>query len=147
MDSICEPLPTTFITQASSNLLQKLLHSSHQFSAQYIDDFEELPFDLDTLRRHVERLIIVSAPVQTFITEIRDIYTWKSPGRTGLWLVSYFFLWYISHNMTFVVRVYPCQSLINTDLRQVRIRMLYHCDELLLPSVHQGPQSGYRTQR
>lgn len=40
----------------------KLLHYSRPFTAQYIDDFEELPYSSDTLRNHVERLITVSAP-------------------------------------------------------------------------------------
>ncbi|TVY81863.1 hypothetical protein LSUE1_G007993 [Lachnellula suecica] len=80
---------------------QKLLSGSHGFTAQYIDDFEELPFSPDTLRRHFERLIIVSAPIQTFISDIRCIYRWEDPYRTGTWMALYFFLWYISHIMTF----------------------------------------------
>ncbi|PVH70925.1 hypothetical protein DL98DRAFT_472213 [Cadophora sp. DSE1049] len=80
----------------------KLLHISHGFSAQYIDDFEERPFDFDTLRRHVERLVIVSAPLQEFISDIRCIYRWQDPARTGRWMALYFGLWYISHIMTFV---------------------------------------------
>jgi hypothetical protein len=82
---------------------QKLLNSSHDFTAQYIDDFDELPFDIDTLRRHVERLIIVSAPVQTFLSDVRHIYRWEDPIRTRKWMALYFFLWYISHLMTFFV--------------------------------------------
>ena len=35
---------------------QKLLHISQPFSAQYIDDFEELPFDFDTLAVRVYQL-------------------------------------------------------------------------------------------
>ncbi|KAH7400410.1 hypothetical protein BKA64DRAFT_481465 [Cadophora sp. MPI-SDFR-AT-0126] len=79
----------------------KALNISHGFSAQYIDDFEELPFDFDTLRRHVERLVIVSAPLQEFVSDLRSIYRWQDPARTGKWMVLYFGLWYISHIMTF----------------------------------------------
>ena len=60
--------------------MQKLLHITHQFTAQCIDDFEELPFDSDTLQRHVERLVIVSAPFQTFIFDIPRIYKGEDPG-------------------------------------------------------------------
>ncbi|KUJ18508.1 uncharacterized protein LY89DRAFT_582089 [Mollisia scopiformis] len=80
----------------------KLLHGSHAFSAQYIDDFQELPFDIDTLRKHVERLIIVSAPVQTLLLDIRRIYRWEKPWRTGKIMALYFILWYMSHIMTFL---------------------------------------------
>lgn len=82
---------------------QKLIHITHSFTAQYIDDFDELPLDVDTLRRHVERFIIVSAPLQLFLADLRRIYTWHDPARTGKWLALYCFLWYISHIMTFVV--------------------------------------------
>ncbi|KAE8441809.1 hypothetical protein EG329_004262 [Mollisiaceae sp. DMI_Dod_QoI] len=79
----------------------KLLYLSHNFSAQYIDDFEQLPFDLDSLRKHVERLIIVSAPAQTLMLEVRRIYRWEDPWRTGRIMALYIFLWHISHIMTF----------------------------------------------
>ncbi|KAE9382127.1 hypothetical protein N431DRAFT_321239 [Stipitochalara longipes BDJ] len=78
-----------------------ILHGTHNFTAQYIDDFEELPFDIDTLRKHVERFIIVSAPLQTFLSDVRCIYRWEDPIRTGKWMVLYFFLWYVSHIMSF----------------------------------------------
>ncbi|TVY39143.1 hypothetical protein LOCC1_G007326 [Lachnellula occidentalis] len=79
----------------------KALIVSHQFTAQYIDDYEELPFDVDTLRKYVERFIVVSAPLQTFVLDIRRIYRWEDPVRTGKWMALYFFCWYISHIMTF----------------------------------------------
>lgn len=80
----------------------KLLHGSHNFTAQYIDDFEELPFDIDILRKHVERLIIVSASLQVFVLDIRRIYRWENPWRTSRWLISYLFLWYKSYIMSFL---------------------------------------------
>ncbi|TGO63343.1 hypothetical protein BOTNAR_0101g00150 [Botryotinia narcissicola] len=80
----------------------KLLHGSRPFTAQYIDDFEELPFDIDTFRRHVERLIIVSAPLQEFAVDIRKIYRWEDQWRTSKWLISYILLWYTSYIMSFL---------------------------------------------
>ncbi|KAG4027988.1 hypothetical protein MFRU_025g00540 [Monilinia fructicola] len=80
----------------------KLLHGSHNFTAQYIDDFEELPFDIDVLRRHIERLIIVSSPLQEFILDIRKVYRWEDPWRTSKWLTLYLLLWYTSYIMSFV---------------------------------------------
>jgi len=75
---------------------QKPLNSSHKFTAQYTTDF-------DTFRRHLERLIIVSAPVLTFLSDVQHIYRLKDPIRTGRWMALYFLLWYISHLVTFFV--------------------------------------------
>ncbi|ATZ48696.1 hypothetical protein BCIN_03g08810 [Botrytis cinerea B05.10] len=80
----------------------KLLHGSRPFTAQYIDDFEELPFDIDTFRRHIERLIIVSAPLQEFAVDVRKIYRWEDQWRTSKWLITYLLLWYTSYIMSFV---------------------------------------------
>ncbi|ESZ90497.1 hypothetical protein SBOR_9127 [Sclerotinia borealis F-4128] len=80
----------------------KLLHESHSFTAQYIDDFEELPFNIDTLRRDIERIIIVSAPLQEVMLDIRRIYRWEDQWRTSKWLISYLLLWYSSYMMSFL---------------------------------------------
>ncbi|KAI9739993.1 MAG: hypothetical protein M1818_005049 [Claussenomyces sp. TS43310] len=85
----------------STNIPQSLLYASHHYTAQYIDDFDELSFDLDTLRRHIERLIIVSADVQTWLSEVRRVYRWENPAVTGKWMALSFVLWYFSHIMTF----------------------------------------------
>jgi hypothetical protein len=82
---------------------QKLLQQMQCFTAQYIDDFEEHPFDFDTLHKHVERFVIVSAPLPTFIPDIRRIYGWEDPARTAKWMATFYFCWYISHTMTFTV--------------------------------------------
>lgn len=31
---------------------------TQDFSAQYIDDFDEIPYDIDSVRRHVERIVV-----------------------------------------------------------------------------------------
>ncbi len=50
-----------------TNPNQNLLYYTHRFTVGYVDDFEDLPFSLDALRRHLERLIIVSDPAQVII--------------------------------------------------------------------------------
>ena len=35
-----------------------LVWYTQDFSAQYIDDFDELPYDVDTVRRHIERIVL-----------------------------------------------------------------------------------------
>ncbi|KAL8835685.1 MAG: hypothetical protein Q9170_003224 [Blastenia crenularia] len=41
-----------------------VLFYTQDFAAQYIDDFDELPFDIDSVRQQVERLAMASAPWQ-----------------------------------------------------------------------------------
>ncbi|KAL8999050.1 MAG: hypothetical protein Q9169_002048 [Polycauliona sp. 2 TL-2023] len=79
-----------------------LLFHTQDFSAQYIDDFDELPFDVDNLRLQVERLAIASAPWQAFFMDMREVYRWEDPITTAKWLAVYVCLWYTQHLMGFV---------------------------------------------
>jgi hypothetical protein len=79
-----------------------LLWYTQDFSVQYIDDFESLPFDIDTLRNHTERLVMASAPWQIWLMDIRSVYRWEDPKRTGRWLTCFVFLWYTEHVMAFI---------------------------------------------
>lgn len=72
---------------------QLALYYTRGFTAQYIDDFDELPFDIETLSRTVERLIIASAPWQAYCIDLRQLYRWEDPRRTGAWFVVWIFLW------------------------------------------------------
>ncbi|PQE29214.1 hypothetical protein CJF30_00004276 [Rutstroemia sp. NJR-2017a BBW] len=58
---------------------QKVLVNCYNFTAQYIDDFDELPFDPTTLRKRVARLIAVSGSFQQWIMSVRQIYRWEDP--------------------------------------------------------------------
>ncbi|KAL8680061.1 MAG: hypothetical protein Q9186_003700 [Xanthomendoza sp. 1 TL-2023] len=46
-----------------------LVYYAQDFSAQYIDDFDELPFDIESLQLQVERLAMASAPWQEALRE------------------------------------------------------------------------------
>ena len=74
-----------------------LVFFTQDFSVQYIDDFEKLPFDVDTIRNHAERLVMASAPWQTWAMDVRSVYRWENPYRTAKWLVLYFAMWYTEH--------------------------------------------------
>ncbi|MCJ1471138.1 hypothetical protein MMC07_009786 [Pseudocyphellaria aurata] len=78
-----------------------LLFYTQDFSSHYVDDFDELPFDIDSLRHHIERLVMASAPWQSWAMDVRSIYRWDSPGTTLKWLAIYIFLWYIEFLMGF----------------------------------------------
>ncbi|MCJ1382052.1 hypothetical protein MMC17_005164 [Xylographa soralifera] len=79
-----------------------IIFYTQNFSAQYIDDFDELPFDIDQLRDHVERLIMASAPWQKWAMDVRTIYRWENPRRTGIWLAIYMVLWYFQFEIGFL---------------------------------------------
>ena len=74
-----------------------LVYFTQDFSVQYIDDFDNLPFDIDTMRNHAERLVMASAPWQTWAMEVRSVYRWENPYRTGKWFALYLVLWYTEH--------------------------------------------------
>ncbi|KAL9080818.1 MAG: hypothetical protein Q9157_000514 [Trypethelium eluteriae] len=80
-----------------------MLYYSQDFTSQYIDDFNTLPFNQDTLVRHVERLVMVSAPWQEWILNVRRVYRWEDPQKTGKWLAIMLTVWYYNHMVTFLV--------------------------------------------
>lgn len=81
-----------------------ILYYTQEFSGQYVDDFDELPFDVDALRHHAERLVMASAPWQAWAMDVRSVYRWEDPAKTGKWLLIYSVLWYTQHLTAFLVR-------------------------------------------
>ena len=94
--------PVTFIVLLMFST-QNLIYYTQDFSAQYIDDFDELPFDIDSSRHYVERLLMASAPWQSWAMKVRAVYRWEDPKTTGKWFALYIFLWYTEHMMGFFV--------------------------------------------
>lgn len=74
---------------------------TQDFSAQYIDDFDELPFDVDSIRLHLERIVIASAPWQAWAMDVRSVYRWEQPCTTAKWFAIYVALWYTDHIVGF----------------------------------------------
>lgn len=82
---------------------QNLIYYTQDFSAQYIDDFDDLPYDIDSSRHYVERLLMASAPWQSWAMKVRAVYRWEDPKTTGKWFALYILLWYTEHMMGFFV--------------------------------------------
>ena len=119
--------------QATTNLTpQNLVHLTQDFSAQYIDDLEELPFDIDSSRQYVERLLMASAPWQTWAMKCRAVYRWENPRATGKWLALYVFLWYTHHIMGFLVSMPISVATHALILSIVFLHHLYCAHESLL---------------
>ncbi|MCJ1310694.1 hypothetical protein MMC25_004360 [Agyrium rufum] len=79
-----------------------LLYLSQNFSAQYIEEFDELPYDLDALRMCIERVVMASAPWQRWLLNVRAVYRWENPALTGKWFALWTVLWYTEHIMAFL---------------------------------------------
>ena len=79
-----------------------LIYYTQDFSAQYIDDFDDLPFSLDSSRHYVERIVMASAPWQSWAMKVRSVYRWEDPKTTGRWFALYVFLWYTNHLVGFL---------------------------------------------
>ncbi|KAM0793877.1 hypothetical protein BDR22DRAFT_816076 [Usnea florida] len=79
-----------------------LVYYTQDFSAQYIDDFEELPFDIDSSRHYLERMVMASAAWQSLLMDIRAVYRWEDRQTTLKWFALYIFLWYTQHLMGFI---------------------------------------------
>lgn len=80
-----------------------ILYYTQDFSGQYVDDFDELPFDLDASKHHIERFLMASAPWQAWAMDVRIVYRWEDPAKTGKWLAIYAVLWYTQHLTAFLV--------------------------------------------
>ncbi|KAI9794504.1 MAG: hypothetical protein M1833_000364 [Piccolia ochrophora] len=79
-----------------------IIHYTQDFCVQYIDDFDELPFDVDLLRSHIERLVMASESWQAWLMKVRRVYRWDDPVETGTWFALYLFLWYTQYVMAFL---------------------------------------------
>lgn len=79
-----------------------LIYYTQDFSAQYIDDFDELPFSVDSTRHYTERVVMASAPWQSWAMKVRAVYRWEDPKLTGKWFALYVFLWYTNHVIGFL---------------------------------------------
>ena len=73
------------------------LYYTQDFTAQYIDDFQEPVFDIEDFARIVERISMSSAPWQAWLIDVRRVYTWEDPKRTSKWMILFWSLWYTEH--------------------------------------------------
>ncbi len=79
-----------------------LIYYTQDFSAHYIDDFDDLPFSVDSSRHYTERIVMASAPWQSWAMSVRSVYRWEDPKTTGKWFALYVLLWYTNHVIGFL---------------------------------------------
>ncbi|KAL9622966.1 MAG: hypothetical protein Q9160_002684 [Pyrenula sp. 1 TL-2023] len=77
------------------------LYYTRGFTAQYIDDFDTPDYDLGTLTKTIERLVMASAPFQAWWISSRQLYRWEDPWRTARWFALFIYLWYTDHIISF----------------------------------------------
>ncbi|GAD92002.1 hypothetical protein TSTA_116110 [Paecilomyces variotii No. 5] len=79
-----------------------LLYYSQPFTARHVDDtLDELDFDAETLALYVERLVMATEPWQQWYMEMRRLYRWEDPKKTGKWFAIFLLLWYTEHIVGF----------------------------------------------
>ena len=81
---------------------QLVVWYTQDFAAQYIEPSNSPSFELDTLKHHVERIAVVSAPWQAWLMKVRSVYRWEDPKVTGRWFAFFLFLWYTNHVLSFL---------------------------------------------
>ncbi|OCT52744.1 hypothetical protein CLCR_09877 [Cladophialophora carrionii] len=97
------------------------LYYTRNFTSGYIDDFTSPPFDLEDLARIIERIAITSAPWQSFLVKVRQVYMWKDPKQTAKWLALYLVLWYTQHIVAYFY-FYVIYSTLRNRFRETSIR-------------------------
>lgn len=101
-----------------------LLWLSDDFGPPYIDDSDYLSFKRGTLIHHGERLLLATAPWQTWLLHVRKVYLWEDVWLTGRWLATFFFLMKIGYFMTyfylFIVYIVVLNRLNPSSVREMR---------------------------
>jgi len=85
-----------------------MLWYCQDFTVRQTDSSNDLPFDQATLVRHVERVLIASAPWQLMFMRLRDIYRWEEPRKTLVYLLCTLFLIHVNYVGTFGVSLALC---------------------------------------
>lgn len=107
-----------------------LIWYTQDFAEQYIDDFDELPFDVDSLRMHLQRLVMASGPWQTFFMDVRSVYRWEDPKNTAKWVSIYVILWYNQYVVSFLVRLADPYSRFVAEANESIVRLYsLHCHQ------------------
>ena len=115
--------------------MQTLVYATQDFCTQYIDDYDKLPYDIYSLRLHLERLLMASAPWQSWAMDVRAVYRWENPKTTGKWLALYVVLWYTEHIVGFVVSKLS-RRLIDTANSLVGLYQLLCAQKSILPYLN-----------
>ena len=79
-----------------------LIWFTQDYSARYVDEAAGQPFDIDTTRHLVERLVMLSGSWQTFLMKSRAVCRWEDPRVTLRWLALYLFLWYTQYIVSYI---------------------------------------------
>lgn len=86
-------------------------------------DFAAVPlpaFDRDVTLRYVERIVIASSPWQSWFADLRELYRWENPKRTGMWAAIWFVIWWQNYCMTFVL-LYTVYIVLENKYRRKRV--------------------------
>ncbi|KAF2140333.1 uncharacterized protein K452DRAFT_54353 [Aplosporella prunicola CBS 121167] len=76
------------------------LYATQDSTTRYLAS-DDSPFNRDIMVEHVERIMMASAPWQSYFLTLRKIWRWEDPYTTGKWLAIFLFVWLIDYVITF----------------------------------------------
>ncbi|KAL0258625.1 hypothetical protein SLS55_006122 [Diplodia seriata] len=79
------------------------LYATQDYHALGSVALDQTAFSRHLLIEHVERILMASAPWQSYFLKLRDIYRWENPAKTGRWLAIFVFLWVADYVFTFIL--------------------------------------------
>ena len=109
--------------------LQLLLYYLEHYGAQYIGVSSKLPEATEiAIISSFERVLLISAPFQDFLTKMRQISQWDNPRMTSMYMVAYFYLWVNNYLVVSAVSVcffsppnLPASSVLTLTVAQLLI--------------------------
>ncbi|KAF2090719.1 hypothetical protein K490DRAFT_34085 [Saccharata proteae CBS 121410] len=78
-----------------------VLFATQDATTRNMDVADEMPFNRDIFLEHFERALMASAPWQAYFLDLRKIWRWEEPYRTGRWFAIFIFLWLVDYVITF----------------------------------------------
>ncbi len=87
----------------------QLLHFYiERYGAQYLGTSDELPKPTESaIISGLERVILTSAPYQTFLMKLRGVSLWQQPKHSACYMAVYFVLWWCDCLVASVVSLCP----------------------------------------
>ncbi|OJD33484.1 p-loop containing nucleoside triphosphate hydrolase protein [Diplodia corticola] len=79
------------------------VYATQDYRALGGDALDQTAFSRHLLIEHVERILMASAPWQSYFLKLRDLYRWENPQKTGRWLAIFVFLWWADYVFTFIL--------------------------------------------
>ncbi|KAF4544193.1 P-loop containing nucleoside triphosphate hydrolase protein [Lasiodiplodia theobromae] len=79
------------------------LYATQDYHALGSDALDQTAFSRHLLIEHLERILMASAPWQSYFLKLRGIYLWENPRKSGRWMAIFVFLWWADYVFSFIL--------------------------------------------